>query len=225
MEGSNGYLIVSPGDGGELRMEAYRAQPGDIVLYEDFNRLFHFLYRLAHTSPPTHTAIVITREDGTLALLDLTGPTVISAHVAILDIPPRLQSYPGSIMVRRVKQPLTAEQASALTQFARAQEGKEFAAKRIALQVTPFRARVGLRRTCFARTHFDRSRWICSELVVAAANAAQILDPRDYPANAIYPHDLAYDDGVDLSHRYEMALPWVADPRTVSQATPGGQSR
>jgi hypothetical protein len=74
---------------------------------------------------------------------------------------------------------------------------------------------------CFARTHFDRSRWFSSELVVAAACSARILDPTHYPANAIYPHDLAYDDWLDLSHRYNPPQHWVADPKALIQAAPG----
>jgi hypothetical protein len=210
-----GYLIVA-GSSPDMQFRPYEPKPGDIVLYDDLNPFFHFLFRCARTRPPTHVAMVVERDDGTPALLDLLGPTVLSAHVAIVDIPQRLRSYAGSIMVRRLREPLTPEQRAELWHFAVAQEGKEFAAKRVVLLATPFCARIGLRRYCFARTHFDRSRWFCSELVAAAAGAAHILDPHDYPANAICPHDLACDDWLDLSHRYEPAVPWVGDPMALT---------
>jgi hypothetical protein len=219
-----GYLIHPSADpsGGAMGVAPYQPQPGDIILFNEFNRLYDFLFRLAHTSPPTHAGIVIQREDGSPALLDLLGPSVIGAHVAIVDIPPRLSTYPGVMMVRQVRQPLSQGQSAELTRFARAQVGKEFAAKRLALQVTPFRARTGLRRYCFGHTYLDRQRWICSELVVAAACAARILDADAYPANAIYPHDLAYDEWIDLSHRYSSPLPWSGDPGLIEQPVPGG---
>jgi hypothetical protein len=222
-----GHLVtnaVDSSEGSRLRVAPYQPQPGDVVLFDDFNPLFHFIYRLALTSPPTHAAIIIAREDGTPAVLDLVGPSVLRARVSVIDIEPRFSSYPGTIMVRRVQQPLTPEQSAELTRFARAQEGKHFAAERVVLQATPFRARVGLRHQCFARTHFDRNRWFCSELVIAAACTAKILDPAQYPANAIYPHDLAYDEWVNLSHRYQPPLPWVADPRVVTATAAEGPS-
>ena len=64
----------------------------------------------------------------------------------------------------------------------------------------------------------DRERWLCSELVVAAATAAQILSPTAFPANSIYPGDLAYDDRYDLSAF--SAVLWVARPPAEKTADP-----
>jgi hypothetical protein len=217
---SPGYLVAARANGG-AQVEPYQPQPGDIVLYDDLSRLYHLMFRLARTQAPTHVAMVIARDDGSPALLDLLGPTVLRARVAIVDIGPRLHSYPGVIAVRRLRQPLTAEQSVALTQFATAQQGKQFAAKRVALLATPFCARVSLWRHSLGRTDFDRSRWFCSELVAAAAGAAHIVDPRECPANAVCPHDLACDGWLDLSRQYEPPVPWVADPRLVVQPMPG----
>jgi hypothetical protein len=107
---------------------------------------------------------------------------------------------------------LTPEQSAALTCFALAQEGKKFAVGRLALQITPFRCRLGLRHWLFARTCLDRNRWICSENVVAAATVAGLLDPRVHCANAMYPRDLAYDEHYDLSAAYHEPVLWVAEP-------------
>jgi hypothetical protein len=217
-----GYLITGPAT---TQTTAYHPQAGDIVLFNEDNRLYHVLFRLVQTCPPTHVGIVMCREDGAPVLLDLTGRTVIGAHVSVVDIPPRLASYPGTIMVRRLRQPLTAEQSAALTRFARAQEGKEFAVERLALQATPFRPRIGLRRYCFGRTYLDRRRWLCSELVVAAVCAAGVLATNEYPANAIYPGDLAFDEWIDLSAHYDVPLPWVRDPSIIEQSAPGAAIR
>ena len=53
---------------------------------------------------------LIARPDGTPALLELTGPRTLTAKVCIVDVEPRLTNYPGIVMVRRLRQPLTAEQ-------------------------------------------------------------------------------------------------------------------
>ena len=214
-----GSLAV-PIDTAHGRLQPYVPEPGDIVLYDDNNKLFHFAFKLANTAPPTHTAIVIARADGSSALLDLTGPRVISATVHVLDVEPRLASYQGTIMVRRLRQPLTADQSRELTQFAEAQLGKAFAWHRVLLQGTPFcRLHRLLRHALFGHTYLNRDRWFCSELVIAAGAAAHLIDPKAYCANAIYPRDLAVDQVVDLSGLYEPPQLWVAqgsEGRTVS---------
>jgi hypothetical protein len=187
----------------------YQPQPGDVILSDELSMVEHGLYRLVGTGPPCHCMMVMAREDGSLALLDLNGPTVRRAWVTVFEIRQRMCSYKGIILVRRLRQPLSAEQSCALTRFARAQEGKHFATGRVLLQGTLFNARAGLRREWFGHTYEDRHRWFCSELVVAACSAAGILDPQQYPANAIYPRDLAFDEGgIDISCQYEPAMLW-----------------
>ena len=189
----------------------YYPQAGDIFLYDDLVPWHHLLFKLAGTGPPTHAAMAIEQPDHKVALLELTGPTFIKAKVVIMDVFPRLKSYEGNVMVRRLRQPLTQEQSAELTNFALAQEGKNIAFKRGLLQGTPFRARSGLRRQLFARTYFDRKSWFCSEMVVAAACAGHFLDPHVYHANAMYPRDLAFDETYNLSGLYHKPLPWVAE--------------
>src|SRR5262249_55616863 len=144
--------------------------------YDDFNKFFHFIFKLAHTAPPTHAAIVIAGQDGKPALLELTGPKVITAKVVVMDVETRLRAYPGVVMVRRIRTPLTPEQSRDLTEFAHAQVGKSFALGRVILQATPFCPRTGLRHELFGRTFESRNRWFCSELVVAAGAAAHLYD-------------------------------------------------
>jgi hypothetical protein len=190
------------------RPAAYAPQPGDILLYDDYNRFFHFIFRLAHTAPPTHTAMVIADRNGNPALLELTGPHVLTAKVQIMDVHPRLNSYPGMVMVRKIRQPLTPEQSDDLTRFAEAQAGKSFAAIRVGLMATPFCPRYGLRKQIFGHTHLNRNRWFCSELVVAGCVTARIFPEKGCCANAIFPRDLGVDEVLDLSAYYHPPVLW-----------------
>jgi hypothetical protein len=204
-----GYLVPNPlPDGSRPQPAPYRPQAGDILLYDDFNRFHHFLFRLARTSGPTHVAMVINRADGTPAILDLTGPTTITAKVVIIDVETRLSNYNGVIMVRRLREPLTPEQSRDLTHFAETEQGKSFALPRVLLQGTPFCARYGLRRELFGKTLLTRNRWFCSEMVVAGCTSAHILNEKQCCANATVPRDLAFDETYDLSQLYHPPVYW-----------------
>lgn len=208
-----GYLVVrdaSGNRGGSFHYEPYQPQAGDVLLYTQSK--YNWLFRLAGSGPPTHAAIVFTRPDGTPASLEITGPRVLFAKVHHIDVGPQLHGYPGEIMVRQPRTPLTLEQSAALTQFALAQHGKEFARGRLMLQATPLRIRNGLRREAFGHTYLDRTRWICSEIVIAAASVAGLIDPNEFPANAMYPRDLAFDERYDLSGAYHPPVAWVPHP-------------
>jgi hypothetical protein len=209
-----GYLVVPVCTGPDFHLEVvpYVPHAGDLLLYDEGNPWYHFLYFAARTGPPTHVAVAFERDDGRPALLELVGPTVPAAKVTLVEVGPRLNSYPGAILVRRLAQPLNPVQSACLRSFAQAQAGKDFAFGRMLLQGTVFRTRFGLRRYLFGRTYMDRDRWICSELVAAAITAAGILDPHRCPANAVYPRDLAYDELYDLSDAYRPPVLWVADP-------------
>jgi hypothetical protein len=212
-----GYWVV-PHDGphGDCRLtvEPYYPQPGDLLLYDNFDKWLDLGFRLVGSGTPIHAAIVIARPDGTPAILEVGAHSQPRAftETSIVDVWSRLAGYPGVVMVRRPRRPLTGEQSAALTAFALAQNGKKFALGRLLLQATPFRPRVGLRRLLFARTYLDRKRWICSENAVAAATVAGLLDPAVHFANAMYPRDLAYDEHYDLSATYQAPVLWLADP-------------
>jgi hypothetical protein len=216
-----GHLVEAsaPVEAARPRELPYQPQPGDIVVYDDFNRFFHFIFQFADTAPPTHAAMVIARPDGKPALLELTGPKVLTSHVVIMDVDQRFGSYPGMVMVRRIKQPLTAEQSHDLTQFAESQVGKGFAFPRVALMATPFCPRTGLRKELFGHTYQSRNRWFCSELVVAACSAAKVIDGKACCANATYPRDLAVDERVNLSGTHHPPLLWSPDTATLNQGS------
>lgn len=191
--------------------EPYVPRAGDLVLFDDGNKLAHMLYRFSGSGGPLHAAIIFRRPDGRPALLEA-GPN-LNPKVFVLDVEPRLHSYDGTVLVRRLKEPLTPEQSAHLTQFALAQEGKSYSLVRLALQVTPFRCRGPVRTYLFGRTALDRRSWICGELTGAAATAAGVLNNKKYFANAMYPRDFAYDEAYDLSPYYGPPALWYPRPQ------------
>ena len=203
-----GYLVPAAANNVNPQAITYQPRPGDIILCEDYNRFYHIIFRLASTAPPTHAAIVVARADGSPALLDLTGPHTLTAKVIIHDIEPRLKNYPGTVMVRRIREPLTTDQTVALRRFAETESGKSFAFPRVVLMGTPFCARTGLRRELFGKTYLTRDRWFCSEMVVSACASAGIVDGKRCCANATCPRDLAVDETLDLSRIYHPPVPW-----------------
>jgi hypothetical protein len=80
------------------------------------------------------------------------------------------------------------------------------------LQGTPLRPRSSFLADYFGRTVIDRDRWICSELVVAAAAVAEVWSVDTFPANMMYPRDLCYDERFDLSPYYETPAMWYPRP-------------
>jgi hypothetical protein len=197
-----------------VELVPYKPLPGDLMLFDDHNKTITFLYELVGSGAPLHSAMIIERPDHTPAILEA-GPNFIP-RVYILEPLRRMKAYPGTVMIRRPRQPLSAEQSEHLTEFAMAQEGKDYALARLFLQGTPFRCRVGLRKTWFAHTSMNRNRWTCSELTAAAGFAAGLLDRRRFPANAMYPRDFCYDERFDLSSSYGEPLLWTEHPTPAS---------
>jgi hypothetical protein len=192
----------------EWQRETFKPQEGDIVLYDDHNAFITRVYKLVGTDGPLHAGIVYRRPDGAMALLEAGANRV--PRVQFLDVDQRVRGYDGTVLVRRLKTPLTPEQSKKLTEFCHAQEGKSYAVLRLMLQGTPLRPR-GVLNPVLGKTSLERERWICSELVVAAATAAGVLSTKDYHANAIFPRDLCYDESVNLTAFYEPPALWYPD--------------
>ena len=57
-------------------------------------------------------------------------------------------------------------------------------------------------------------------VAVCFAVAAGVLDAKSYPANSIYPRDLAFDEHVDLSPVYDRPAVWF--PRAELEHIGGG---
>ncbi|MFO0863866.1 MAG: hypothetical protein U0744_04275 [Gemmataceae bacterium] len=194
--------------------ENYVPREGDMVFFNDHSVKWGLLYKMVGSDAPYHSALVFRRPDGMPALVEA-GPND-TLVCRVMEIAPRLHAFEGTIHVRRCKKTLSVEESEALTKFALAQDGKRYALGRMLLQGTPFRARGPVRRWMWGATLTDRDAYICSELVVAGAAIAGILDPEQHKANAMYPRDLIYDDGYDLSERYEQAQVWLRDPLSHS---------
>lgn len=204
-----GSYLHTPGcRGTPVQVEACTPQAGDLVFFDDHKLLWKFLDLLACTGAPDHNGIVIRMPDGSMAILE-SAPDG-DPYVVIQDVLPRLRCYKGTVCVRRLKCPLTEEQSDALTCFALAQVGKRYAKMRLALQITPFRARGPIRSKFLGHTFMDRHRWYCSEIVIAAGCAAGLLDPVEMRANTIYPRDLVDDRVFDLSRHWHEAALWSA---------------
>src|SRR5262245_61333898 len=114
------------------RGERYRARAGDILLFDDHSTLTAKIYRLVGTDGPLHAAVVFRRKDGSLATLEAGTNAVMK--VFNFDLQPRLHKFDGTILVRRLHQPLTEDQEHRMEEFAVAQEGKRYAIGRLALQ-------------------------------------------------------------------------------------------
>jgi hypothetical protein len=213
----------SPNGAIELRAERYRPQPGDIVLFNDHCPITAKVYQLAGTDGPVHAAIVVARPDGTLAILEARTNPMLKSHV--YDFETRLHEFDGTILVRRLRTPLTDEQKKALADFAMAQDGKWYAYGRLALQATPFRPRNTPFAQLFGGTVLDRESWICSELVVAAAAKAGVWPADTFQANVMYPRDLCYDERYDLSQYYDAPALWSprAQPEHVGKGVRVGR--
>ncbi len=173
----------------------YEPQPGDLLLFRSSRIISNVLCHAVLCGGATHSAIVIVKKDGTLGLLET---PYVGAPVTITEIVPRLQEYRGRIWVRRHKTPLTAEQSCNLTAFAYEQEGKSY--DFAGLMVMPFcRPMQCISKKTHSVYDVDASSYFCSSLVIAAAMAANLLDPLEVRPVCICPNDLMYDKLVDLS--------------------------
>jgi hypothetical protein len=215
-----GYL-APPAREGRPRAVAYVPREGDLIFYDDHNRVWTTLFAVAGTGPPLHMGIVVRKPAGGLAVLEA-GPDD-TVWVKLLDLAPRLhqfhRDFAGTVTVRRCKVALGRRQSAALTHFALAQRGKRYAVGRLLLQGTWLRPR-GPLAPLLAHTYLDRNAWICSELAVAAAAVAGLLSPTAVPANATYPRDLVNDRRYDLSAVWEAPLEWRPTKARAGLARP-----
>src|SRR5207249_3184676 len=109
------------------------AQPGDIVLFNDHRAFTHLIYRISGTDGPLHAGLVFRRQDSSMAILEAGTNAVMK--VFVFELEPRLHEFDGTIVVRRLKKPMTEEQSDQLRDFALAQEGKPYAVGRVLLQL------------------------------------------------------------------------------------------
>jgi hypothetical protein len=187
--------------------EVYVPCAGDLIFFTYRSAFWRTMYALAHTGPPFHVGMVVRLPDGHMAILEA-GPGD-TYQVFILDLVPRLYGHDGPIWVRRLRVPLTPEQSDCLTQFALDQAGKRLAVVRLVLGITPLRSHGWLHARIFGRACIDRCAWYCSELAVAAAAHAGLIDPHRFRPNTIYPRDLFLDKPNEFLLLWEEPRRWT----------------
>lgn len=212
-EKNAGYLwmMIPDGKGGLLKhVVPYHPREGDLVFFDDHSEWWTKLYKIAGTAPPFHVGINIRKPDGSLACLE-SGPDD-TLHVYILDLWPRLTSFKGTIQIRQALKTLSPEESTRLTQFAQDNEGKRYAMWRLLLQGTSVKCRGPWREDLLAKTHDNRHRWLCAEIVVAAGTQVGLFDPKVVRANVTYPLDILDDHIYNLTPTFAPAAYWSPHP-------------
>jgi hypothetical protein len=200
-----------------LPANPYELQPGDIVLSADGSKFWLRMHQLAGTSHPTHSMIVFALPDGRPAILE--GGPHDTAKCRILEAIPHMASYEveGRVWVRRRKCPLTPMQSARLTEFALTVNCRDFAMKRLLLQLTPVRTRGPIRTAFIGKPHgLERESFFCSELVTEACVYAGLLNSRTTRPSATFPRDLFFGDSLNPWLHFalpEMNKSWDAPAR------------
>ena len=183
--------------------EVYTPQAGDIILFRNRNVFARAAYYVSLSGGTTHVGLVVARPDGTLTLLEaMPGDPVLMP-----ELHRRIHDYHGGkLSVRRRKVPLTAEQSARLTEFACAQVGKPFHLFGLLLPPVslPFRVFGSL-----DPHHLDRSRWICTSLVLRTCVAAGLICPDKVNPEGACASDLAGDTWIDLSCGWYPPVPII----------------
>jgi len=195
------------------QVEPYLPQAGDLILFHEHINIWDIFFRVVGSGPPDHSGVMFVLPDGRMAVLEAapengTGGYIL--RVCLMEAQSRFTSCKGTILIRRLRNPLTPAQSARLTDFALAQQGKHYAVGRLLRQFTPFRARGPKRIELWGKTDLNRRTWICSELVVAAYTCIGLMNPAQFPANAMYPLDLLEDTNYDLRATWYPAEIWRA---------------
>ncbi len=198
--GSNGVTATS--------REPYVPREGDLIFFDDQSKLWEHLYKLGGSAPPFHVGIVVKKPDGSLHVLE-SGPDD-TLHVYLIEVHHRLRTFKGVLQIRRCIKEVCYEDSVKLTNFALEQEGKRYAMWRLLLQGTPCRTRGGL--NLLGKTHMNRSRWLCAEIVCTGCAIIGTFDGKVIKGTDTYPLDIVDDHMYDLSGVYSPAARWVPNP-------------
>jgi len=194
------------------RSTTYVPHEGDMVFFNDHSVKWGILYKIVGSDAPYHVGLIFKKPDGVCAIAEAGPNDTLTCRV--LELSPRLHGWEHTLLIRRCKKTLNAEQSTEMTNWAMAQDGKRYALGRLLLQATPVRCRGPLRRGYFGATYTDRDAYLCAELVIAGGTVGGIFDPQVHKANTIYPRDVVQDDIHDLSALYHEARVWL--PRSLA---------
>jgi hypothetical protein len=171
-----------------LLREHYVPREGDMIFFTYYKKIWYIIFKLGHTGPPYHVALVVRTPEGELKLLEAGSLQPTSAM--LVDIMPRVVEYQGLVHVRSLCQPITPEQSQILTCFTQEQLGKKFAKVRVGLDGLSNRKLSTLRYCLQGPAPVERDKYYCSELVVSVLIAAGVL-PYDFLIpNPPFPRDL-----------------------------------
>lgn len=200
-----------------LPARPYELQPGDIPLAADTSRFWTLMHHLAGTSHPTHSMIVFAMPDGRPAILEAGPHDTVKCR--LLEAVPHLASYEaqGRVWVRRRTIPLTPMQSARLTEFCLAANCRDFALRRLAIQLTPLRNRGPIKTAFVGKPHgLERDSYYCSELVTEACVYAGLMDAATARPSATYPRDLFFGNSLNPylhKHLRAMNCAWDAPAR------------
>ena len=179
--------------GGREGLEVYVPQAGDLILFRNRNILARAAYYISLSGGTTHVGLVVAKADGTLTMLE----AMPGAPVIMGDLCNRVTQYTGQVSVRRRKTALTPEQSIRLTEFACAQVGKPF--HLLGLLVPPVSMPFKILGKPLDPNCLERSRWICTSLVLRTCISAGVLCPDKINPEGACASDLADDLCLDLS--------------------------
>jgi hypothetical protein len=205
---AHGNLWIPSESAGYQRMDPMEYEPreGDLLFFTDEKWVRRVLFWCAGTGRPYHVGLVVKDAQGQFCTLEARPHS--ENWVFILKMRERMETYHGSIWVRRLRKPLSEEQSKTLTNFAYSQQGKPFAFMRLAFEGTPLSVRRGLGRLVFAGPHTQKPNWFCSELTTAALIECGLFEGRGVWPNCVYPRDLFYDRTYRVNDLFEAPLLW-----------------
>jgi len=171
-----------------------------MIIYAYDQPMWNSLYRIFKSGPPTHSGVIFRLPDCSLRILE-TG-SLQPPKVDIVEVQPRLNTYRGSLWLRRLHHPLTPEQSAKLTDFALDQGCKRFAQVRVLLEGLTGRNLSRVRWLLVGPPPFERPAYYCSELVLIALVVADVLPIGILGPRMPDPRDLFWDKPHDLSCWY-----------------------
>lgn len=187
----------------------YEPQAGDLLFFTDDIWYWHVGYKLALTGAPYHCAIVTKLPNGDFATFE-SGPND-TLKIELCPLRSRLQSYVGIVHVRRRAKPMTEAQVKLLNDFAFGQDGKRYGLLRLGAQITVLRSRGPVRTYFMGKSKGPgHSSFTCSEAVMEALVAAELIDRETARPGATYPRDMFFDRSVNfyLDKHFSLSPDW-----------------
>ncbi len=183
-----------------------------MIFFTYYKKLWYFIFKLGHTGPPYHVALVVRTPEGELKLLE--AGSLQPTSVQLVDIMPRVIEYQGLVAVRSLHQPPTPQQSQQLTCFTQDQLNKPFAKKRVGLDGICNRNLSLIRYRMNGPAPVERDTYYCSELVTAALIAGGVFPYDLLVPNPPFPQDLYLSCPRSIDPWYCPPVPLICDPQS-----------